>query len=66
MVFMAVSFGGSYGIEEGLVYSFSVRIKFDYIYEIIKDLFIDDFLREKMDIIMKELVDEKNMVMFVC
>lgn len=66
MVFMAVSFDGSYSIEEGLVYSFSVRIKFDYIYEIIKDLFIDDFLREKMDIIMKELVDEKNMVMFVC
>lgn len=66
MVFMVVSFDGLYGIEEGLVYSFSVRIKFDYIYEIIKDLFIDDFLREKMDIIMKELVDEKNMVMFVC
>lgn len=66
MVSMAVPSDGSYGIEEGLVYSFPVRTKPDHTYEIIKDLTIDDFSREKMDITMKELVDEKNMAMSAC
>lgn len=66
MVSMAVPSDGSYGIEEGLVYSFPVRTKPDHTYDIIKDLTIDDFSREKMDITMKELVDEKNMAMSAC
>lgn len=66
MVSMAVPSDGSYSIEEGLVYSFPVRTKPDHTYEIIKDLPIDDFSREKMDITMKELVDEKNMAMSAC
>lgn len=66
MVSMAVPSDGSYGIEEGLVYSFPVHTKPDHTYEIIKDLPIDDFSREKMDITMKELVDEKNMAMSAC
>ncbi|XP_062576617.1 malate dehydrogenase, cytoplasmic-like [Saccostrea cucullata] len=66
MVSMAVPSDGSYGIEEGLIYSFPVRTKPDHTYEIIKDLPIDDFSREKMDITMKELVEEKNMAMAAC
>lgn len=66
MVSMAVPSDGSYGIEEGLIYSFPVRTKPDHTYEIIKDLPIDDFSREKMDITQKELVEEKNMAMSAC
>ncbi|XP_048738080.2 malate dehydrogenase, cytoplasmic-like [Ostrea edulis] len=66
MVSMAVLSNGCYGIEEGLIYSFPVRTKPDHTYEIIKDLAIDDFSREKMDITQKELIEERDMAVAAC
>lgn len=65
-VSMAVPSDGSYGIEEGLVYSFPVRTKPNHTYEIVQGLKIDDFSREKMDATMKELVEERDMALSVC
>ena len=63
---MAVPSDGCYGIEAGLMYSFPVRTKPDHSYEIVKDLEINDFAREKMDITQKELIEERNMAMGIC
>ena len=65
-VSMAVPSDGSYGIEEGLIYSFPVVTKADHTYEIVKGLTINDFSREKMDATMKELMEERNMALSVC
>jgi malate dehydrogenase len=57
-----VSFGlisdGSYGIDEGLVYSFPVTISGGE-YRIVEGLQIDEFSREKMEITKAELLEEK-------
>lgn len=63
---MAVPSDGSYGIENGLIYSFPVRTKPDHTYEIIQGLSIDDFSREKMDLTMKELMEERDMAVSAC
>lgn len=63
---MAVCSDGSYGIEKGLVFSFPVITKPDHSYEIVKDLVIDDFSRSKLDITLKELLDERNLALSVC
>ena len=65
-VSMAVPSDGSYGIEEGLIYSFPVVTKADHTYEIVKGLTINDFSREKMDATMKELMEERDMALSVC
>ena len=57
-VSMAIPADGSYGIEPGIVYSFPVRCN-DGRYEIVKDLSIDDFSREKMDATEAELREER-------
>lgn len=56
---MGVVSDGSYGIEVGLVYSFPVEISGGKI-AIKQGLEIDDFAREKLDITLAELVEERD------
>lgn len=58
-----VSDGSMYGVPEGIVYSFPVAIKAGGTWEIIKDLSISDFAREKMDVTAKELTDEREVAL---
>ncbi len=58
-VSMAIPSDGSYGIEEGVVYSYPVVCK-NGDYEIVQGLDIDDFSRERMDATEKELREEKD------
>ena len=60
-VSMAIPSDGSYGIEEGLIYSFPVTCK-DGKYSIVQGLEIDDYSREKMRITERELIAERDMV----
>ena len=60
-VSMAVPSDGSYGIAEGLIYSYPVTIKGGK-YEIVQGLDIDDFSRGKMDATRKELEEEREAV----
>jgi len=60
-VSMAVPSDGSYGIEEGLIYSFPVTCK-DGKYTIVKDLEIDDYSQAKMRETEQELIDERGMI----
>ena len=56
---MAVPSDGSYGISEGIVYSFPVRCAGGR-YEIVQGLEISDFSRERMTTTEKELLEERN------
>ena len=58
---MAVVSDGSYGIPEGLIYSYPVTTK-DGKWEIVQGLEIDDFSRGKMDATAAELVEERDAV----
>lgn len=58
-VSMAVASDGSYGIAEGVVYSYPVRCR-DGDYEIVQGLDIDDFCRGKMTITDEELREERT------
>jgi len=60
-VSMAVPSDGSYGISEGIIYSYPVTIK-DGKYEIVQGLDIDEFSREKMDATRQELEEERDAV----
>ena len=60
-VSMAIPADGSYGIEPGVVYSFPVRCKGGD-YEIVQDLAISDFSRERMQATEVELRDERAAV----
>ncbi|MEM1180487.1 MAG: malate dehydrogenase [Acidobacteriota bacterium] len=57
-VSMAVPSDGSYGIEEGVVYSYPVTCK-DGNYEIVQGLDINEFSRGRMDATEKELREER-------
>jgi malate dehydrogenase len=59
-VSMGVASDGSYGIEEGLIYSFPVKTNADHSYTIVKGLSVDDFAQEKMEFTMKELIEERD------
>lgn len=64
---MAVtSDGNKYGVPEGLMYSFPVKIGADRKWQIVEGLDIDDFSREKMDATAKELVEERDSALEVC
>lgn len=57
-VSMAVASDGSYGIPEGVVYSYPVRcVRGDY--QIVQGLAIDDFARGKLDASHAELLEER-------
>ena len=58
---MAVPSDGSYGIPEGLMYSFPVRCKGGD-YEIVQGLEIDDFSQARMDTTQTELEEELDAV----
>tara|TARA_Y100000996_G_scaffold393931_1_gene357853 strand:+ start:6990 stop:7988 length:999 start_codon:yes stop_codon:yes gene_type:complete len=61
-VSMAVASDGSYGIKDGVVYSYPVKCGGDGTYEIVQGLDIDDFSREKMDSTDTELRAERENV----
>jgi len=56
---MAVPSDGSYGIKEGVIYSYPVTIK-DGQYQIVQGLAIDDFSRKRMDATDAELREERE------
>ena len=55
---MAVASDGSYGIREGVFYSYPVVCK-DGRYEIVQGLDIDEFSRERMQATEDELFEER-------
>ncbi|KAL8555935.1 hypothetical protein ACS0TY_003667 [Phlomoides rotata] len=59
-VSMGVCSDGSYGIPQGLIYSFPVTCAKGQ-WSIVQGLNIDEFSREKMDITAKELMEEKSL-----
>ena len=61
-VSMAVPSDGSYGIPEGLVYSYPCVCK-DGDFEIVQGLEINEFSRNKMDATAKELAEERDTVL---
>lgn len=56
---MGVMSDGSYGIPEGIIYSYPLKIT-NKTYEIVQGLDISDFAREKMDLTAKELSEENE------
>jgi malate dehydrogenase len=58
-VSMAVASDGSYGIPEGVIYSYPVTCK-NGEYSIVQGLAIDDFSREKMQATHRELLEERD------
>ena len=61
-VSMGVASDGSYGISEGVVYSYPVRCSGGGRYEIVQGLSIDDFSRQRMDASDAELREERGNV----
>jgi malate dehydrogenase len=57
-VSMAVASDGSYGIKEGVVYSYPVRCKKGK-YEIVRGLTVDEFARARLDATDNELREER-------
>ena len=57
-VSMAIPADGSYGIEPGIIYSYPVRCS-DGKYEIVQDLSVSEFSRERMDATETELREER-------
>ena len=60
-VSMAIPADGSYSIEPGIVYSYPVRCNGGN-YEIVQDLAISDFSRERMDATEVELREERSAI----
>ncbi len=56
---MGIPSDGSYGIPEGIMYGFPV-ICANGGYQMIRDLEIDAFSRERMDLTLKELLEERD------
>ena len=61
MVSMGICSDGSYGIEQGLIYSFPVVCE-DGGYRIVQDLEIDDFSRRMMTATERELQQERDAI----
>jgi malate dehydrogenase len=59
-VTMGVPSDGSYGIPEGIMYGMPVITQPGGKYEIVKGLEIDAFSRERMDLTLKELNEERD------
>ena len=53
---------GSYGVPEGLISSFPVRVDDSGAWSIVPDLDLDDFLRTKIDLSVAELAEERTIV----
>ena len=61
-VSMAVPSDGSYGIPEGLIFSFPVRITAPWKYEIVQGIELSDFQRQMIKITADELLAEREFV----
>jgi malate dehydrogenase len=60
-VSMGIPSDGSYGIAEGIIYSYPVTIS-DGKYEIVQGLDINEFSRSKMDATRDELEEERDAI----
>jgi len=60
-VTMGVPSDGSYGIPQGVIYGFPCTTE-NGEYKIVQGLEIDEFSREKMNVTLKELEDERSAV----
>ena len=60
-VSMGVPSDGSYGVPEGIIYSYPVTID-NGVYSIVQGLDIDDFSRERMEATRRELEEERDAV----
>jgi len=60
-VSMAIPSDGSYGVAEGLISSFPVTCA-NGVYEIVQDLDLNDFSRERIDLSVGELIEERDTV----
>jgi len=58
-VSMGVVSDGSYGVPEGLIFSYPVKCE-NFTYTIVKNLNLDPFSKEKIRITTQELVEERN------
>ncbi|MCW2770975.1 MAG: malate dehydrogenase, partial [Aeromicrobium sp.] len=58
---MAVRSDGSYGVPEGLIYSFPVTTR-NGDWEIVQGLEVNDFSRTKLDATAQELIEERDAV----
>jgi malate dehydrogenase len=56
---MGIPSDGSYGIAEGVIYSYPVTCQ-GGAYSIVQNLSIDDFSREKMTATLRELHEERD------
>jgi malate dehydrogenase len=56
---MAVPADGSYGIKDGVVYSYPVTCA-NGEYQVVQGLAVDDFSRQRMDATDKELREERD------
>ena len=61
LVSMAVPSSGAYGVDEGLVSSFPVRVSGGG-YEVVEGLEVEDFARAKIDNTVDELREERDAV----
>lgn len=59
---MAIPSDGSYGVPEGLIFSFPVRITAPWQYEIVQGLEINEFAQAAIDKTTEELVSEREAV----
>lgn len=62
VVSMAVPSDGSYGVEEGIISSFPVKVTGDGSYEIVQGLEVGEFAQSKIDITVDELKGERDAV----
>jgi malate dehydrogenase len=58
-VSMGIPSDGSYGIAEGVIYSYPVTVK-DGVYQIVQGLSVDEFSRKRMDATNAELREERD------
>jgi malate dehydrogenase len=58
-VSMAVPSDGSYGIAEGVIYSYPVTVT-NGDYQIVQDLAVDEFSRKRMELTLAELHEERD------
>ena len=62
LVSMAVPSGGQYGIAEGIISSFPVKVTGDGNYEIVEGFEVGEFAQGKIDATVEELVGERDAV----
>jgi len=59
-VTMGIPSDGAYGIPQDVIYGFPVLCRGNGEYELVRDLPIDEFSRERMDLTLKELLEERD------